>query len=344
MARHQLALTLALLTCVSGCEKPEVNTSPVNIDSLDTNGLSHQLGRQIEQVEQLARDLMVQLDQGVQQFVESPTADELALIRKLWKDAHIAWLDYSFFSIARTEDHDIDGWPIAPGFVDSLPQYPDSGIVNDVTLELSPETLREQHGFTDREEAVLGLHPIGFLISKQLEKFEPSATHYGRRKRVLSMASSLLVTDAREIIETRIEVRAQVLAAAEDSPEEFLVAILTRLHQSVTPLFYTSSRYSDESGSLDPDGHASRVVLERQLRRLQELSGPRTPLGGILQQLSAEDASNYHKTLAEVRDRLEQAELPEEEMSLIPLAMASLGHQLEDFIALLRPTVSSQDF
>ena len=58
----------------------------------------------------------------------------------------------------------IDAWPIQEGFLDSLQYYPTSGIINDLTLSIDRETLRNQHGITDAEEVSLGFHAMEFLL------------------------------------------------------------------------------------------------------------------------------------------------------------------------------------
>lgn len=58
----------------------------------------------------------------------------------------------------------INNWPIQPGYLDYLPSYPQSGVVNDTTLPLNELSIRDQHGKFDIAESTLGFHVIEFLL------------------------------------------------------------------------------------------------------------------------------------------------------------------------------------
>ena len=51
-----------------------------------------------------------------------------------------------------------------PGFIDSVPGYPYSGIVNDTSLAITREVLINQHGLTDVSDVSLGFSVIEFLL------------------------------------------------------------------------------------------------------------------------------------------------------------------------------------
>ena len=59
----------------------------------------------------------------------------------------------------------LDTWPLYPAYVDALPAWPDSGIVNDPALELTGASLRRQQGATADGEVALGFQPIRLLIA-----------------------------------------------------------------------------------------------------------------------------------------------------------------------------------
>lgn len=103
--------------------------------------------------------------------------------------------------------------PILPGYVDYLLQYPNSGIVNDITLSISNASLRDQQGLTDSGEVSLGFEVIAFLLmgeqrynnslaprpatdfaqpSKEQETVE---NHSDRRRQYLRSAMALLQED-----------------------------------------------------------------------------------------------------------------------------------------------------
>jgi putative iron-regulated protein len=122
------------------------------------------------------------LNQGISRFLSSPEPAALELLRESWISAHSAYevtTLHSFF-LQQLLSFDTSGlqldlamdrlnyrlnyWPIFPGYIDYLPGYPDSGIVNDITINLIPEEIERQHGTFDLSEALLGFHPLEFLL------------------------------------------------------------------------------------------------------------------------------------------------------------------------------------
>lgn len=107
----------------------------------------------------------------------------------------------------------IDPFPILPGYIDGLQQWPDSGIVNDVSLPLSRESLLGQQGVSVQEEISVGFQVIGFLLFGEPEaprtvaalsavtevpegsQLTVAEQPENRRRAYLSLASALLVED-----------------------------------------------------------------------------------------------------------------------------------------------------
>jgi putative iron-regulated protein len=117
------------------------------------------------------------LQQAVSAFLDNVDLDHLQKLRSIWQSSHNKYLanQYGFFEPTETRRDlvfAVESWPIQPGFIDSLPHYPASGIVNDITLVMDLPTLRQQHGVTDREEVCLGYHAIEYLIfERNIEDF-----------------------------------------------------------------------------------------------------------------------------------------------------------------------------
>ena len=94
--------------------------------------------------------------------------------------------------------------PILPGYVDYLVQYPNSGIVNDITLTLSELSLRGQQGLTDSGEVSIGFEVIAFILMGE-QRYNQSLAprpsndfeepHANRRREYLRIAVSLLQQD-----------------------------------------------------------------------------------------------------------------------------------------------------
>jgi hypothetical protein len=113
--------------------------------------------------------------------------------------------------IARVER--ADSFPILPGYIDSLKEWPDSGIVNDTALPLSREGLLAQQEATLEGEVSVGFQVLHFLLNgapdQQRSPLELSALTEltdenigaledqpnNRRRQYLQLASDLLIED-----------------------------------------------------------------------------------------------------------------------------------------------------
>jgi len=119
------------------------------------------------------------LPAAVTRFLTEPNEDNLHGAQLAWLNTHLSFLKASFYlsesarktglSAAEASEPEnsiylIDAWPIQEGFLDSLQLYPNSGIINDLTLSIDERTLRSQHGITYAEEVSLGFHAIEFLL------------------------------------------------------------------------------------------------------------------------------------------------------------------------------------
>lgn len=113
--------------------------------------------------------------------------------------------------IARVER--ADSFPILPGYIDSLKEWPDSGIVNDTALPLSREGLLAQQEATLEGEVSVGFQVLHFLLNgapdQQRSPLELTAQTEltdenigtledqpnNRRRHYLQLASDLLIED-----------------------------------------------------------------------------------------------------------------------------------------------------
>lgn len=113
----------------------------------------------------------------IERFLENPNAAALNAVRAAWLRAHSAYeltavhrhyTQAVFDETTRLNlfalQYQINHWPILPGYLDYLESYPESGIVNDMTVPLVAETIRAQHGLFDVNEAAIGFHALEFLI------------------------------------------------------------------------------------------------------------------------------------------------------------------------------------
>lgn len=114
---------------------------------------------------------------------------------------------------------------LMPGFIDSVTDYPYSGIVNDASLPLDETSLRQQHGVTDEAEVSIGFHVVAFLLwgeqrqnpeleARPIGDYEPADNWQdgitdlpieehpnNRRRRLLALTLILLSEDSRTLLE-----------------------------------------------------------------------------------------------------------------------------------------------
>lgn len=115
------------------------------------------------------------LQQSSEQLLAQPTTGSLTQTRHDWLISHDCVQDLSplltlsrassgLFGALRSLRYSIDAWPLQPGYLDYFDIYPHSGLVNDISVSLTPRNLRKQHGLTDSEDVSIGLHAMAYLL------------------------------------------------------------------------------------------------------------------------------------------------------------------------------------
>jgi len=178
-----LALWLSLILSLSGCDKlfEQPKQEKQMPEQVEVNAESLLSATNLYVYTQMSDALSraQELDAIITSMLHHPTPGALEEAQNAWIKAYSAYIKVSFFStVPRFEkpqfreqnmtyahiEERIDSWPIEPGYIDYLPLYPLSGIVNDLTLKINEEDIRAQHGFSDMRFASLGFHPIEFLL------------------------------------------------------------------------------------------------------------------------------------------------------------------------------------
>ena len=111
-------------------------------------------------------------EEALDALLEQPDADTLATAQGAWEGLYRAfnrhWLALAANACQNGAGERLtrlDAWPFYPAYVDGLPAWPDSGIVNDPALELTAASLRRQQGATTDGEVALGFQPLRLLVS-----------------------------------------------------------------------------------------------------------------------------------------------------------------------------------
>lgn len=183
------ALAGASMTALllSGCDRepatPTLQTVPVT-SSVSAKpalpvAINHQMLQSAWQALSSAAQDASALQERTRLFLEHPNATTLTTLRDSWRQSYSSFLQARFFGFLPISDPPdwqrerigyrgtlalLDAWPIEGGYIDYVPGYPLSGIVNDLALDLTPASLLAQHGLTDPSSASLGFHVMEFLL------------------------------------------------------------------------------------------------------------------------------------------------------------------------------------
>ena len=205
------AALIAAAAALSGCDRPEEDgvaaRPPATPESADASlALSTDSAAPLANRRDHWRD-------ALRALLADPGADTLAAADAGWRDLYDAFNRHyltlaAHACVAERQPvlQRLDAWPLYPAYVDALPAWPDSGIVNDPALELTGASLRRQQGATADGEVALGFQPIRLLIAgaegaprqaKDLraEGDEPAAALRERRRTYLKLAADQLQAD-----------------------------------------------------------------------------------------------------------------------------------------------------
>lgn len=241
------AAGLSACLLLQGCDKPAPPaTSPQQTVATEprTTALSavdrEQLATFQETATAIPQSLVActaELQTSLMQFLKQVDADHLQTLRAQWAQCHDIYLAASTLQgytpaqqAALKQAHAQLGNPLAmPGFIDSVEGYPFSGIVNDASLQLGDEELRQQHGLTDEADVSIGFNVVGFLLWGEhidnservarpftdfatVEHWEDSSEDlpikdhpHNRRRDMLQLTIELLSADSQNLLNAWVE-------------------------------------------------------------------------------------------------------------------------------------------
>lgn len=175
-----VALVSAVLLSSTGCDSPEperpapVPTSsptPATIDP-QTQALSASYNAESQL---RLRKLSVQASgfrDAINGLMTETSEDRLVTAQVAWQHLYRsfneAWVILDCRASLSSADAQrltrTDSFPILPGYIDGLSDWPDSGLVNDNTLVLNRDNLLAQQGATSELEVSLGFQVLQFLL------------------------------------------------------------------------------------------------------------------------------------------------------------------------------------
>ena len=322
MANHQFARLAAfiLVTAPLGCaDSSSQSIEPRIVAVAQTDRLNSWTAQKA--VRSLGSTTL--LTETTHRFILNPTDANRTAWQIAWVRAHDDWLTISYLlPFEETPSFQIDAWPIHAGFVDSLPEYPTSGIVNDITLELTEISVGLQHGFSDDAEVALGYHILEyFAYSRPMDDFLSGAENLDRRRRFTLLISEILLADMTAYTAS-LPAR---LPASNNRLIESIRARNQRMFNELTLL----GQHSSFSGM-------SLANIATQLQTLNEILGSEVGTNHLLIELDTKLARTLNATIAEAINLMQQDGGPNEaESSRLVLLISAVTHQLEEFELLL---------
>lgn len=287
-----------------------------------------QLGIAIKSWQQGKTEPMVhamdQLSEATGLFFRSPTIESRLVWQSAWISAHDNFLSASIL-YSPDNFRRIDAWPMETGFLDSLPDYPGSGIVSDDTLEITATSLQEQHQITDASEVALGFHVLEYYaFERDIEDFGRDAPNYQKRQQLVQLVAELLLVDITSFS------RAQ---ETESETNQNSYPLLLLKIQRRFQLVFSEFDLLDEH-ILRDNGSTRNVTT--QLDAIAELLDEPIGLNRFLIELNPESTLTFNATLLEAQTLLPSMEQPDEATSSrLVLLIASLEQQLGDFVTML---------
>ena len=219
-------ILLATVLGLAACEGERAQPAPTEVQKPAAQSFSKEAAEQLSRDFWLAGEAQVidtqgaveALNRAVIKLLDQPSEDHLEAAKLAWLDAHrqyAAALPYIRLGFAPAALRDqgrqlllaVDSWPTQPGYLDTVPGYSDSGIVNDTAIELTLANLRKQHRLTAHEEASTGFHALEVMLwgptsERSAEQFvavnkgeKPEALASNRRRELTSLIGRALAED-----------------------------------------------------------------------------------------------------------------------------------------------------
>lgn len=324
-----LASTLLLLVA---CDQSEKQVEVLLDPALLSNTLGAYRAYALSQ-NTVAIDEAKRLQSLVAAFLKTPDETQSENIKTSWLLAHQAYLASQYGLFIRSNERErlnfeIESWPIQPGFIDALPEYPNSGIINDITLLIDLPTLREQHGITDKEEVALGFHAIEYLIyGRDLTDFIDEDKNH-RRRRFLQLVTEDLVLSLQESA-TMIE--NQFVGQERYSDLHKIYDLLHSTSDYLQAAQRESNLLNAQNNSHSVYSQTSRSTLAIELTALRAFYLDEVDLMPLLMEIELTTAANFKKTLLDAIALFNDPEAGEADFAKLPLMISALSHQLENF-------------
>lgn len=320
MPQPAYLLTIALLVLmVSGCdqqpqEAPGLLVDPVVLGNSVSDWQKTRLNQSVASTTTLVNQ--------TNRFLENPGEEARGHWQRAWHRAHE---DFHHATLLMPPDSllHIDVWPVAPGFLDALPAYPESGIISDLSLDITVTSLQAQHMLTDRSEASLGFHVLEYYaFDRPLEDMQPGNNLQERRRTLIKRVSDHLLL---AVLHLNNSLQASEIDALPQTTYPELVASLASRTDSISSALNFSTEHGEFSGR-------SAQIIAAQFSAIYDLLNGEVNINRYLVSIDQEQTQVLNRTLSDALALIpDEDHLDESASSRLQLLAAAISHQLEDF-------------
>ena len=191
---------LFLLSCLSlGCCEPKMSDQKDR--AMNERKLSEKISLERNKLLKETTRKISLLSKNTKKYLETLADEDYLEWQKTWRSAHESFIAVTFLPMKENFSK-IEAWPLTPGFIDSLDNYPYSGIVNDSTIEITEGVLKAQHMITDPSEISLGFHVLEYYaFERTREDLNGKEEVNKRRRSLITLVSDLLVKEIKTLEE-----------------------------------------------------------------------------------------------------------------------------------------------
>ena len=206
--RYFFAALLALV--LGGCDSNTPEPTPTEEADLSATMADIPATDWQQSADKAFQDNAAAWQQALDDFTQNREQAQLDELRDRLQSWYGAFVDHYLLAASRAcqlgqEEllNRMDTWPLYPGYLDALPEWPESGLISDPYLEMTRKSLRTQHGATDASEASLGFAALFVALNgtgetpKSLPLLAGDDEIALRRRQYLQLAAEQLQTDAK---------------------------------------------------------------------------------------------------------------------------------------------------
>ena len=212
--KHLLLIGLACLLLAASCTKPQSGVSQKNVDLSDiVKTYSEIVHASYEDSLTTAKEMQT----AINSFVEQPSQKSFALAKDAWLKARAPYGQtevYRFYG-GPIDDEDgpegqLNAWPLDEAYIDYVEGDSNSGIINDLSLTLTKESLMDANEKGGEANVSTGYHAIEFLLwgqdlSANGPGYRPiwdftTAKNHERRTQYLQTVTEILIADLEHLV------------------------------------------------------------------------------------------------------------------------------------------------